>query len=214
MKGFKIYKKMFNSIYNSERVVNNKIVSRIGRKIHTIFKPEYVEKFGYKIYLDPHDHLLLSVREYPIHPILKKIIKKGNTVVDVGANLGVLTLYFRSIIGLTGKIYSFEPAPDAFSILSKNVAVNNLQNVIIENKAISNQTGKVMFSKQESLTAGRIVKDNADAMRVDSISLDDYFSNYDGKIDFVKIDTEGYDWSVFQGMKSLIERNKDLKIMT
>lgn len=211
--GFKIYKKIVNEIYG-EWIVNNKVISKVGRKLHSRLHPGYIEMFGYKLYLDPNDHLLLSTRKYPIHPILERIIKKNNVVVDVGSNIGVLTLYFASLVGSKGKVYSFEPESDAFSILSKNVTENNMKNIIVENKAVSNKTGKVLFRKDESPTAGRIVNDNSDGTSIDSISLDDYFLHHDGEIDFVKIDTEGYDWSVFQGMKSLIEKNKNLKIMS
>ena len=71
--GIKIFKKFSEKIMN-EGQVNNKIISKTGRYIYKKIKPEFIEKFGYKLYLDPDDQLLLSINEYPIHPILKKII--------------------------------------------------------------------------------------------------------------------------------------------
>ena len=133
--GFEIYKKILDRIYKGGSI-NNKFVSKVGRKIHSSIKPTHIEKFGFKLFLDYHDQLMLSVKEYPIHPVLKKIIKSGDNVIDVGANIGVLTLYFRSLIGDSGKIYSFEPDPNSFCILEKNIVQNYLENVIIENKAV------------------------------------------------------------------------------
>ena len=72
--GFKIYKKIIDKTYKGG-TINNRFIAKVGRKIHTSIKPEYVEKYGYKIFLDPDDQLMLTVKEYPIHPIFKKIIK-------------------------------------------------------------------------------------------------------------------------------------------
>ena len=207
---FKIYKKIINKTYRGG-TINNKFISKIGRKIHTSIKPEYVEKYGYKIFLDPNDQLMLSVKEYPIHPILEKIIKPGDIVLDVGANIGVLTIYFRKLVGDSGTIYSFEPDPLSFSILAKNITENNLNNILIENKAVSNKNGKIGFETSNSITAGHITENN-ESIKIDCCTLDTYFSEIK-KIDFVKIDTEGYDWRVLEGMKNLIQLNPEMKIM-
>lgn len=210
--GFKIYKKILDKMYRGG-AVNNKFVSKIGRKFHSSIKPEYMKKFGYKLFLDPHDQLMLSVKEYPIHPILKKIIKPGDTIIDVGANIGVLTLYFRQLIGDKGKLYSFEPDPLSFSILEKNIVQNSLKNVTIENKAVSNKNGSVGFEVSENNTAGRIKENDGNMLNVDCVTLDSYFSEKITKVDFVKIDTEGFDWTVLKGMKNMINSNPEIKLM-
>jgi FkbM family methyltransferase len=209
---FKIYQKILAKAYKGG-TVNNKLVSKIGRKIHSSIKPEHIEKFGYKLFLDPHDQLMLSVKEYPIHPILKKIIKSGDNVLDVGANIGVLTLYFRSLIGDIGKIYSFEPDPVSFSILKKNIVENSLENIIVENKAVSNKNGSIGFEVSESTTAGRIKEYDDQTLKVNCVTLDSYFSEKLTKINFVKIDTEGFDWTVLEGMKNIISSNPEIKLM-
>jgi len=205
-------KKILDRIYKGGSI-NNKFVSKIGRKIHSSIKPTYIEKFGFKLFLDYHDQLMLSVKEYPIHPVLKKIIKSGDNVIDVGANIGVLTLYFRSLIDDSGKIYSFEPDPASFSILEKNIVQNSLENVIIENKAVSNKNGIVGFEVNKSNTAGRIKENDDQMLKVDCVTLDSYFSEKLTKIDFVKIDIEGFDWTVLEGMKDIIKLNPEIKLM-
>jgi len=210
--GFKIYQKILDKIYK-ERALNNRFIAKMGRKLHSSIKPEYVKKFGYKLFLDPDDQLMLSVKEYPIHPILKKIIKTGDAVIDVGANIGVLTLYFRQLIGDTGKLYSFEPDPISFSILEKNIVQNSLKNIIIENKAVSNKNGSIGFEVSEYITGGRIKENDNDVLKVECVTLDSYFSKKSIKIDFVKIDTERFDWTVLEGMKNMIKSNPEIKIM-
>lgn len=209
-----LYKKTFNSIYG-EWAIRNKVISKIGRRVHRHFKPEYVMMYGNKIFLDPQDFFLLSVRPYPIHQIITKVIKQGDVVIDVGASIGVLTLYFAKIVGKEGKVYAFEPNPENFSLLKKNIETNNYDNVVYEQKAVTNKSGKVNFNISNSLTAGRITKDTENkSIKIESISLDDYFQNNLTKIDFIKIDTEGYDWAVIEGAANLIQMNKNLRIMT
>ena len=209
----KIFKKLAERPMNKGQA-GNKIISKTGRYVYKKIKPEFIEKFGYKLYLDPDDHLLLAINEYPIHSVLKKIIHHGDTVIDVGANIGVLTLFFRNLVGNEGMIYSFEPNPTAFSVLKKNINENNLTNVQIENTAVSNTNGKISFEMHSSITNSRIAKNHEDGITVDCVSIDEYFiGNKMKKINFAKIDTEGYDLTVLEGMTKIIQLNPDLKIM-
>ena len=192
----------------------NKLISKTGRYVYKKIKPKFIKKFGYKLYLDLDDQLLLSINEYPIHPILKKIIHSGDTIMDIGAGIGILTLFFRKLVGDAGMIYSFEPNSTAFSILNKNIKENALTNIQIENKAVSDTNSKVSFILNNSITGSRISRNDKDGISVDSISIDKYsIDNKIKKINFIKIDTEGYDLMVLKGMTEIIESNPELKIM-
>lgn len=189
---FRIYAKFFNVISRTN-FSKYRFVSRIGRILHSKLKPEFVEMWGNKIFLDPLDHHLLSIQEYPIHRIIKEVIKPADVVVDIGANIGILTVYFAQLVGPQGRVYAFEPEPSNFALLCKNIEVNGYKNVILEKKAVSDKSGKVNLQISESMTAHRIKEtdENDDFVEIDCISLDDYFRDYSGKIHFIKIDTEG-----------------------
>ena len=126
--------------------------------------------------------------------ILKKEIKKGNFVVDVGASVGYYTLLFAKWVGNTGKVFSFEPISNKFIVLKKNVQINNYQNVTLVQKNVSNKSSI-----------------NSDT---NSISLDDYFEYNNYKIDLIKMDIEGSEGLALQGMKKFLEKNKNIKILT
>lgn len=212
---FRIYTKVFNAISRTN-FSRYRFVSRMGRNLHSKLKPEFVEMWGNKIFLDPLDHHLLSIQDYPIHRIIKEVIKPGDTVIDIGANIGILTVYFAKLVGKEGKVYAFEPEPNNFALL-KNVEINGYQNVTLVQKAVSNKSGKVNLQISKSMTAHRIADANGDGnnfVEIDCISLDDYFREHLGKIHFIKIDTEGNDGKVIQGASSLLTRYKDVKIMT
>jgi FkbM family methyltransferase len=212
---FKLYKKIFNLLQGSG-VGRIKLLAKISKNVRTNLKPEYVEICGFRIYLDPTDHFGLSVKPYHIPKIYEKIIKSGDVVVDVGSNIGIHTLYLSKLVGKMGKVYSFEPEPNNFALLKKNVEFNKCNNVIVEQKAISNRTGKIKLSLSDSMAGHRI--SNSDSQEntiiIDSVSLDDYFKNHDRKIDFIKIDTEGFDGNVIQGMKKIFAKSKNLNMLT
>jgi len=126
--------------------------------------------------------------------ILKKEIEKGNNIVDVGASIGYYTLLFAKWIGSEGKVFSFEPSHEKFPVLKKNVNVNNYKNVTLEQKYVSN---KSTINSE-----------------INSIALDDYFSKHDTKINLIKMDIEGSEGLAIEGMRKLLEKNKDIKILT
>src|SRR3989344_3364089 len=96
------------------------------------FKLNSVEVMGNKIFLDDHDSLRLSilgVHEPYQTEIIMKNVKRGDVVLDVGANIGYYTLLFAKLVGPEGIVFAFEPDPTNFSILKKNVETNNYTNV-------------------------------------------------------------------------------------
>ncbi len=187
-----------------------KIVSRISgyglkqyypiRKINHFVKSQIKTQFavvqGSKMFLDPKDNLSLSifgVYEPLETEVVKKAIKKNDLVVDVGAFIGYYTLLFARLVGSKGKVVSFEPNHKSFVILEKNVKLNKLQNIILEEK---------------------IVSDHKDSSITNEISFDDYFKNVEQKIDFIKIDIEGAEAQALKGMKNVLENNTKIKILT
>jgi FkbM family methyltransferase len=148
--------------------------------------------------------------------IVKKEIKSGNIVVDIGANIGYYTLIFANLVGKEGKVFAFEPSPDNFALLQKNIKINNYQNVKLEQIAVSNKSGKTKLYLTVNPADNRIydLHDNSNFVEVVTISLDDYFNKYNGKIDFIKMDIQGAEWAAIQGMPLLLKKNKNIKILT
>ena len=104
---------------------------RLNNYVISHYKTNYVELDGRKMFLDPKDSLRLSLKEYGKREmeLVKKIVKKGVVIVDLGANIGFWTLVFAKIVGDEGHVFAFEPGPANFGILKKNVEINHFQNV-------------------------------------------------------------------------------------
>ena len=176
-------------------------------------KTEFVEIEGHKIFLDPLDSLDLSIAGVyePFETeLVKKTIKKGDIVLDIGANIGYYTLLFAKLVGPSGKVYAFEPDPINFALLSKNVRVNGYTNVKLENKAVSDKTSKAKLYLSDSSAADHVIfDDNKDRRSIDieTTSLDDYFKDFDGRIDFLKMDIQGAEGGAVKGSINLFQSN-------
>jgi len=172
---------------------------------------------GRKMFLNEGDYLKLLVTEHEglATRIAKNEIKKGDTVLDLGAHIGYWTCLFAKLVGKTGKVFAFEPDPESFQILKKNVEINGYKNVTLEQKAVGDKTQKTRLYKSYLATDNRIydTHENRDSIEIDVVRLDDYFNGFEGEIDFIKSNIQGADFKAVQGMPSLIKKSKNLKMM-
>lgn len=199
---------------------------QLYRLAYKILQPKRIISItcqGNKMYVDGRDKNivpdLLSKGAYePFETeLFKKSLKKGEVVLDIGAHIGYYTLIAAKIVGDEGKVFAFEPAPDNYALLEKNVNVNGYRNVILEQKATSDKTGKLKLYLTGNNTAMHRIypsRYSVNSIEIDTIRLDDYFEDYSGKIDMIKIDVEGAEWSVFQGMPQILQKNRKLRIFT
>ena len=169
------------------------------------------------MYLDEKDSLQLNFNGNfePVETeIVKKEIKENDIILDIGANIGYYSLIFAQLTGKSGKVYSFEPDPTNFEILKKNILVNKHENVILENKAVSNKEGNLkLYLSTENNGMHRIYPSKwcKESIDINSIKIDNYF-NKNQKIDFIKLDIEGAEYDALLGMESIIQNNENIVI--
>lgn len=105
---------------------------------------------GSKMYLDINDeglsHDLISdgVREFYATQKMKKEIKKGDVIVDIGANIGYYALLEARLVGKKGIVYAIEPVPRNIAILKKNIELNNYSNLEVYQLAYGGQKGSCL----------------------------------------------------------------------
>jgi FkbM family methyltransferase len=148
--------------------------------------------------------------------LFTKLVTRGTIAVDVGAYVGYYTLLAARAIGYKGKIFCFEPEPSNYALLLKNIEVNSCNNVVPIRKAVTDTTGAVKLFMAENPSGHSIVSDNPHqmAIQVDSTTLDDFFIGREYPIHVIKIDVEGAEMAVLQGMKNIIANNRRLNIFT
>jgi len=149
--------------------------------------------------------------------LIKKEVKKGMQVFDLGAGIGWFTLVMSKLVGSTGHVYAFEPDPNSFKILQENVELNNIKNVSIFQLAVSNKTGVAKFSLIKNKPGANVLESRSkteNRIDVKTTTLDEFCREHNVKIDFLKMDVEGSEPKVFEGMTNMISENPKIKIIS
>ena len=154
--------------------------------------------------------------QYPY--FLKNIIKKGNVVIDIGANLGYYTCLFAACVGSNGKIYAIEPVEPVLNILKKNTKKYPWVEILPyalgrENKII--QLGNDSLKSKGYIASGsHFVMDSSNPEAVENPETvfraemrkgSELFSGF-VKIDFIKCDVEGYEIVIIPEIKDVIKQ--------
>ncbi len=212
--------KSASKIFLGSGIGRYKLIAWFYHLVVPLLRPDYVKVDGHIMYLDKKDSLSLSVLgfyEPSVSWAIQNEIKKGMTVIDVGANIGYFTLLMARCVGASGKVYAFEPDPENFNLLRKNVRINGYKNVILVKAAVARKKGKIGLFVNENSNAEHSIysfSKNQKKILVNSWSLDEYFSDKDKKVDFVKLDIQGAEPEALLGMKKLIRKNPKIEILT
>ena len=218
---FYLYQKVKN-LLGGRGLTKYSFIRKVKNYSFSHLQTDYAEVFGNKLFLNKKG-LALAISHYGTYEeveakIMEEKIKTGNIVVDIGANIGLHTLNMARIVGNTGQVFAFEPDPSNFKILEKNVKINNYQNIILEQRAVGDKHERTTLYQSDHPGMHRIFPQTKQAkgqVKVELISLDKYFidSNLADRINFIKIDVEGLEFSVLQGMKNILKNNKKIKIL-
>jgi FkbM family methyltransferase len=162
----------------------------------------------------------MSVFYRPYEPevtaLLQKLIGPGMVVYDIGAHIGVHTLYMAKLLNGRGKVYAFEPWPENYTCLASNLRHNGLLNstVIPVREAVAASDGVAYLASGSSDGRHhlRVEGERADVVAA-SVSLDSFVRNGHPAPAVVKIDVEGMEAGVIEGGQELLLRAKPVLII-
>ena len=138
--------------------------------------------------------------------IVNQALQDG-LVLDIGANIGNHTIFF--LTKRARKVVSFEPVKDTFYILEKNIKINNFQNkVSLFNAGVGKTNGNAILKYYNSQNIGMSQLSPDPNGDIAIVSIDGL--NIKEKIDFIKIDVEGFELDVIMGMTETLKRDKPL----
>lgn len=159
-----------------------------------------------------------SLEKEPELRVVRHLVKPGDSVIDIGANIGVYTKILSELIGPDGHVYSIEPFPPTFEILCYNVRKLRLDNVELMNVAVSDSQAVVTMalpndpSGAETHYRASIVKDCADTRKeitnVQATTIDSRFLTAPGTISFIKCDVEGHEPACIKGAAKFLARSQ------
>jgi FkbM family methyltransferase len=148
--------------------------------------------------------------------LIESIVKPGDSILDIGANIGFYTTLFSKLVGEKGAVLAFEPEPLNFKYLNRNC--DQLRNVKLINKAVSDTTGtlKIYLSKMLNVDHRTYkIEDYSEVKEIDSTTIDDYLKTYDcPKIDFIKMDIQGFEMAALKGMINTLKNNSKIKVIS
>lgn len=216
-KKLKIYHKFFRFLLKHDIKGVRFLADRLPKKFLNLPKNEVViETLGGSMLtvnpavdktIDPFLYYY-GVYEWGTLNVIEKLLKPNNTFVDVGANVGIISLFASRLLNKNGKVIAFEPLPSSFEMLENNIRLNNIKNIETFPYACSNNL-KTKYISLESAEnrGGASLKTNIEnsSTSVKSIILDDFLEIIP---DFIKIDVEGHELEVLEGLKNILSSKK------
>ena len=176
---------------------------------------------GQPIYVDPLDSVGGEiVRKGCYEPeavaVVEALIRERMVVFDIGAHVGQYTLLCGERVGPEGAVHSFEPDPETFEQLVRNVRLNGLQNVLCRQVALGDRVGRAQLHLATVLNIGGNSLARCDdwsgrSVEVELSSVDAYAAEWRiGRVDFIKTDVEGAERAVFEGGCHTLRESKPI----
>ena len=179
----------------------------LGRQISSSYRHRF-NLFGYQfeaqLARSVFHQILFLERERAVHErkLIESLVSTGDRVVDVGANIGYYLLLFEKLAGPTGHVFCVEPEEDNLRELNQQLSINNFQNVTIHPCAAGASNAEVGFIAGLN---GRCRPEASAGCQVTVRPLDDLVPD---RVDFLKIDVEGYEGSVLAGARRILKQDK------
>jgi len=149
--------------------------------------------------------------EEPTTALLTKLAQKGWRFLDVGSNHGYYALLARDLGGSTARIVAFEPNPTVMRLLRRSVDLNGFENVEAVEAACSNESGFLNLylssdpHNSGTSTLSRELRAKGGLVRVRVITIDEYCAGGEFTPDVVKLDVEGHELHVLEGMRRILQ---------
>ena len=174
-----------------------------------------------KITIDPtvgfHCLNVLNYGGYEAVKLFEKFLKKGDVFIDIGANLGYMSLNAEKLVGAGGKVISFEPDPSILPVLKRNKIINH-SDILICEKAVGDREGTEVFniatesglSRLDNKQHNQFGLELVEQITIEMTTLDDFLQEVlpERPVKFIKIDVEGHELRILKGAQSSLGNYK------
>ncbi len=147
---------------------------------------------------------------------LLRFLNEGMTFIDVGAHIGFYSMLTSHLVGSHGKVYAFEPTPWTYRLLNANTS--KLTNIQTFNQGASDSNSAVSFADygpgygayNTANKEGTVLKFTPTMISVKTVGLDNFFKKHSIKPDFIKLDAEGFEHKILNGLKETLRTTRPL----
>jgi len=234
-----MYKKIKKTLKRN-RLIRKLIIPIIDKsillKFYQLFnKPFKIKLFnGKSIKFYPQGQIVLGVyaQRFEKQEIdtFQRIIKPGMTIVDAGANIGLYSLIASKLVGDKGKVFSFEPSLETFQRFLNNIKLNRFSNITPLNFGLGDKPNEKLILRQDkgygdaerylfpANEAPSIKLENMNEILIEEEIIIDTLDNYlnkinVNKIDFLKIDTEGFEYYILKGAEQMLKNSPEIVML-
>jgi FkbM family methyltransferase len=185
----------------------------VVERVHGLVGPlgeQEVEVEGFRMAVDVNEYIQrrLFYRCHEPHEarLVRRLLRPGDVIVDIGAHIGFFTLIGAAQVGTAGRVHAFEPVPANFTTLERNVRRNGIQNVTLNRVAVTDRSGRVTLGLDAERLVGKSTGDFTiggafGAVEAPAVSLDAYLERIGESrpLRLVKMDVEGLEPQVLAG---------------
>lgn len=154
----------------------------------------------------------LGSYEWDKRATFERVVRPGNVVFDVGANVGFYTLLASELVGPAGRVFAFEPLPRNAGYLGAHLSLNHAANATMVQAAVWHRSGKVRFDFGVDHSQGRATESSG--IEVDAVTLDDFVGrNSLPPPNVIKIDIEGGEFDALRGATKVLTRGRPVILL-
>ena len=187
---------------------------------YSMVKLKYSNNYVFVNKLDPFGQSLslYGGHEFMTLKVLNTMVREGDTYIELGANYGDFLLTISETVGVKGKVYGFEPSTTIFKFLRASASISKQQNVLLENKAVSDKNKIEPFDITDSMDGYSSLGSafhseshqysGAKTVYIESVSLDNYFKKNYIIPNLIRLDIEGSECKALRGLQETIEQYK------
>ena len=172
-------------------------------------------KCGAKIIVNPQEFLGRSVYyagewDHKVTWVIRRLLRPGDTFIDIGAHCGITALSAASIVGSSGTVYAFEPQPDLADLMDQSGRLNGFSNLRVHKVALSNEDGEgILFIPWGKQIYGTFLeRPGHSSIKVTKVNSGSFLNSIDGvHVRLIKIDVEGHEYEVLRGAEDFLLRS-------
>jgi len=143
--------------------------------------------------------------------LLLRYLRPGGVLLDIGANIGYYTVLGAVLVGKSGRVIAYEPDEENYRLLEENLIINGIDNVHPFQLAVADYNGSAdIYLSKDNRGDHRLFDcgDGRDKKRTRVVKGGEHFSAISGRVDFIKIDTQGSEYHVIKGFQDVIFKNR------
>jgi FkbM family methyltransferase len=216
----------------------------VDRRLSTLEAPRYpagpvylgdhlalvATRWGAKMVVDTRDSLLApwllldGLWEAHVTGWFQQVVRPGDVLVDIGANVGYFTLLGGQLVGDRGRVVAVEAHPGLVEVLRRNVVINGMHDrVTVWHRAAWSEATRLPFHQRVHYAANSslgsvgpaglaALGDTEEKVEVDAVPVDDLLEGLP-RVDVLKVDVEGAEVQAFRGLARTLGANRDLTVM-